>query len=265
MISKADIIKQLEKFSVAKGKIVTVHTSLKAVGEIDGGGETLLCALIEYFTQDGGLFCVPTHTWNSNVYDLRKAESCLGVLPRLAAAHPDGVRTLHPTHSMTVFGEKAKAESFVKDEETADTPTNPKGCYGKIFEDDGYVLLIGVGHDKNTYIHCVEEMLDVPDRLTPYKVERTIIHKDGREEKRFLYWFDNKLPDVSVKFPKFEDAFRHHGCIIDGFIGNAPAQLCNARKMKEVIELIYKNNNGGELLDNTLPLDEKLYKGGYRI
>lgn len=265
MISKSDIIKQLEKFSVAKGRIVTVHTSLKAVGEIDGGGETLLSALIEYFTQDGGLFCVPTHTWNSNVYDLRKAQSCIGVLPRLAAAHPDALRTLHPTHSMAVFGDKAVAEAFVKDEETVDTPANPKGCYGKIYENDGYVLLIGVGHNKNTYLHCVEEMLNVPDRLTDYKVERNIIHKDGREERRFLYWFDEKIPDVSVEFPKFEPAFRYHGCIIDGFIGNAPVQVCTAQKMKEVIELIYKNNNFGELLDNNLPIDEKLYKGGFSV
>jgi len=260
LITKSEILKQLEFFHKAKGKIVTVHTSLKAVGEIEGGGETLLEALIEYFTRDGGLLCVPTHTWNSDVYDRRKAESCIGVLPRLAAAHSKGIRTLHPTHSMAVFGDKKKAEDFVKEEASADTPTNPKGCYGKMFDEDGYVLLIGVGQNKNTFIHCVEEMLGTPDRLTDYKVERTIIHKDGREEKRYLYWFDNKIDDVSVYFPKFEAPFRYFGCIEDGIIGNAPVQMCSTRKMKEVIELIYKNNNFGELLDNDLSIDEKLYK-----
>jgi len=260
LITKNQIMLQLKSFSKAKGKIVTVHTSLKAVGEIEGDGETLLNALIEYFTENGGLLCVPTHTWNSDVYDRRKAESCIGVLPRLAAAHPDGLRTLHPTHSMAVFGDREKALEFVKDDAVADTPANPIGCYGKIFENDGYVLLIGVGQDKNTYLHCVEEMLDTPNRLTDYKVERTIIHKDGSEEKRYLYWFDDKLSDVSQKFPKFEAPFRHFNCIEDGVIGNAPVQLCNARKMKEVIELIYKNNNFAELLDNDLPVKESLYK-----
>ena len=260
MITKEKILKQLEQFDEARGRIVTVHTSLKAVGEIEGGGETLLNALIEYFTQDGGILCIPTHTWNRDVYDLREAESCIGVLPRLAAAHPDALRTLHPTHSMAVFGEPEKIRDFVKNEEIADTPANPKGCYGKIYENDGYVLLIGVGQDKNTYLHCVEEMLDTPDRLTDYKVERTIIHKDGTEEKRYLYWFDEKLADVSEKFPKFEAPFRYFGCIRDGMLGNAPVQLCRARKMKEVIELIYVNNNGGELLGDELPVDERLYK-----
>lgn len=260
LITKSQIIKQLEKFRHIKGKIVTVHTSLKAVGEIEDGGETLLDALIEFFACDGGLLCVPTHTWNSDIYDRRKAESCIGVLPRLAAAHPKAVRTLHPTHSMAVFGDKQLVESFVENEATADTPANPKGCYGKLLSQDGYVLLIGVGQEKNTFIHCVEEMLNVPDRLTEHMVERTIIHKDGREEKRYLHWFDNKIPDVSVYFPKFEAPFRFFGCIEDGFIGNAKAQLCSSRKLKDVIELIYKNNNFGELLDNDRSIDEKLYK-----
>ena len=52
MLTKADIMQQFEQFDKAKGKVVIVHTSLKAVGEIDGGGETLLSALIEYFTHN---------------------------------------------------------------------------------------------------------------------------------------------------------------------------------------------------------------------
>lgn len=259
ILTKTQLNEQLEKFKHIKGKIVTVHTSLKAVGEIEGGGETLLSALIDFFAKDGGLLCVPTHTWNSDIYDRRKSDSCIGVLPQLAAAHPDAVRTLHPTHSMAVFGDSKKIEKFVNMEEFADTPANPRGCYGKIYEQDGYVLLIGVGQDKNTYLHCVEEMLDTPNRLTEYKVERRIVHKDGREEKRFLYWFDNIIPDVSVYFPKFEEAFRYYDCIEDGRIGNATVQICSARKMFEVVEKIYKNNHFGELLDNNLPLDKKLY------
>lgn len=259
LLTKEKLMVQLEQFQHIKGKIVTVHTSLKAVGEIDGGGETLLSALIAFFTQDGGLLCIPTHTWDRDVYDRRTSYSCIGVLPRLAAAHPDATRTLHPTHSMAVFGDRNKVERFIDWEAVTDTPTNPRGCYGKLFREDGYVLLIGVGQDKNTYLHCVEEMLHTPDRLTDYKVEKKIVHKDGREEKRFLYWFDNKIPDVSVYFPKFEEPFRHYGCIAYGRIGDATVQLCSARKMYAVVEKIYQNNAFGELLDNDLAIDKKLY------
>ncbi len=259
MFTKAYIKKQLEEFNIARGKPVTIHTSLKAIGETEGGGEGLLSVLIDYFTKDGGIFSVPTHTWTSDVYDRREAESCTGVLSKLAAAHPDAIRTLHPTHSLAVFGDNA--ENFAARDNKTDTPVNPDGCYGELFKKDGYVLLIGVGLNKNTFIHCVEEMLNVPKRLTDYKVERTIIHKDGREEKRLLNWFyEEEIPDVSVYFGKFEPAFRYHNCIIDGYIGNARAQLLSARKMKETIELIYKNSKGRELLSNHTPLDEILYK-----
>lgn len=260
IFTKEQIMKQLEGFKHIQGKIVTVHTSLKAVGEIEGGGEVLLDALIEFFTQGGGLLCVPTHTWDSDVYDRRRADSCIGVLPRLAAAHPEAFRTLHPTHSMAVFGEREKVKDFVSYEAFSDTPTNPKGCYGKLYREDGYVLLIGVGQDKNTYLHCVEEMLEMPGRLTNKKVEKIIIHKDGREEKRYLYWFDDsKISDFSVAFPKFEEPFRYLGCIEDGHIGNAKVQACSARKMYAVLEKIYKNNCFGELLGDDLAVSRELY------
>lgn len=257
MITKNDILKQLEHFNYAKGKIVTVHTSLKAVGEIEGGGDTLLNALVEYFARDGGLLCVPTHTWDSDVYDRRKAESCVGVLPRLAAARDDCVRTLNPTHSMAIFGDGA--HEFALHDANKDTPVNPDGCYGKLGEADGYILLIGVGQDKNTFIHCVEEMMNVSGRLTEHMVEKTIIHKDGSEEKRRLHWFDNRLGDVSRRFVKFETPFRYHGVIDDGYIGDAPVQMCSASKIIDVLYRIYANNNMGELLADDLPVDESLY------
>lgn len=260
MLNREKILKQLETFQAAKGKPVLVHTSLKAIGEIEGGAETLLSALIEYFTKDGGLLCIPTHTWDRNVMDRSKAETCVGVLPSVAAAHPDGIRSMHPTHSIVVFGDRKKALEFVRGEEKVNTPVSPDGCYGNFYKEEGFILLIGVGHDKNTILHCVEEMLQVPNRLTNDMVERTIIHKNGRVEQRHLYWFDEeKIPDVSENFGKFEPAFRYHGCVMDGYIGNAKVQLCSVSKMKEVVELIYKRSAGEELLADNQPLDETLY------
>ncbi len=261
MLSKADILKNLETFQVAQGKIVSVHSSLKAVGELEGGGETLLLALIEFFTEKEGVLCIPTHTWDSDVYDMRKAESCTGVLSCLAAGHPDGIRTAHPTHSVALFGNRKKVEEIALAEENSVTPASPSGCMGRLYNEDGYVLLIGVGQNKNTFLHCVEEMLFVPNRLTKEKIAHTVIYLDGRKEIKSIYCFDEEnFCDASVFFGKFEPAFRYHGAIIDGRIGDAKVQLCRARKMKEVVELIYRNNHFKELLDNDLPLVEHLYK-----
>ncbi len=259
MISKKELTSQLLKYNT-NGKPVTVHTSLKAIGEIEGGGETLLSALKECFAKDGGLLIIPTHTWDKRILDLRKAESCIGVLPRIAASQKDGLRSLHPSHSVMVFGNRKKAMEFIKNDAFTDTPTSPTGCYGKLFDMDGYILLIGVGQEKNTFIHCVEEMLEYP-RYLKEKVASKTIFDDGTCETRMLYWFDeSKIPDVSVNFGKFEDAFKYYNCIEYGFLGDAKLQMCKARKIKEVIELIYKNANKKELLSDSSPLDERLYK-----
>ena len=63
----------------------------------------------------------------------------------------------------------------------------------------------------------------------------------------------------SLRFTKFDTAFRYHNCITDGFIGNAPTQLCDAKKMKETVELIYKNSGGEDPLSNELPIPQKWY------
>ena len=261
MISKNDILKALEPYKCAVGKPVIVHTSLKAIGKIEGGGEVLLSALIEFFTQNGGLLCIPTHTWDKEMLDLREKRTCLGVLPSLALKREDAARTLHPTHSMVVFGDSDRVSAFIEGEELVDTPTSPHGCYGRVYNEDGYILLIGIGQEKNTFLHCVEEILSVPKRLTKEKREFPIIYENGECKAKKLYWFyTDEIEDVSENFGKFEAAFDFHNAINYGKLGNAKLQLCSARKMKEAIELIYNRNDFKELLSDKSPLDEKLYK-----
>ncbi len=260
MITKKDIIKQLSPFSGVVGKSVIVHSSLRAIGEIEGGAQTLLSALIDFFTQKDGLLCIPSHTWDNRVMDLRKPTSCIGTLPKISTMHPAGKRSLHPTHSMVVFGSEKRAKDFLENEKFVKTPTSPEGCYGNLYKDDGYVLLIGVDQRKNTFLHCVEEMLGVERRYTTDMVDATIIYENGEKEMRYLYWFDDSvIGDVSQNFGKFEKAFRFYNCIEDGFLGNAKTQLCSTKKMKEVMEIIYKNAGEVELLADDLPLDERLY------
>ena len=252
------IKEQLNKIDIPKARPVIVHTSLKAIGEVDA--KDLIECLIEKFTKDGGLLCIPTHTWDKCELDLTKAESCIGVLPTVAAAHPKGTRTLHPTHSMAVFGDEEKVKEFIKDEQNVTTPTSPDGCYGNLYKMGGYVLLIGVGQDKNTFIHCLEEYLKVPERLTEDKITCKIIHPDKKETSKEIYWFyTDKIPDVSENFVKLEKAFRHHNAIEDYVLGNAKIQLCDCVKLKEVLTLIYQRNDGKELLADKSELDERLY------
>ena len=266
MFTKEQIHRQLKEMNAPQDSIILVHSSLKAVGEVEGRGEGLLEALIEYFTADGGLLCIPTHTWaylldtSRFAMDMTTNETCIGMLPTIAAGHPKGHRSIHPTHSMVVFGDDKRAEELIKDDSYCNSPASPKSSYGKIFDNGGHILLVGVGHNRNTYIHCVEEILDVKNRLSPHDAPFKIRLKSGEIfEGRTHYHLAEGIPDVSANYPKFEAAFRHHNIITDGFVGNAKTQLLPAKKIKEIVELIYARNEYKEFLADNSPIDEKLY------
>ena len=74
-----------------------------------------------------------------------------------------------------------------------------------------------------------------------------------------LDYHNNFTNDLSLRFPKYETAFRYHRCITDGFLGNAPVQLCNARRMLSTIALIYQNSGGKDPLASESPIPQAWY------
>ena len=178
--------------------------------------------------------------------DMTENHTCLGAFATVALQDGRGIRSENPTHSMVVFGHNA--EEFVADETSVTTPCSPYGCYGKVYSQGGYVLLIGTNHKQNTFLHCIDEILQIPDRTDDVTRNFTIRRKDGQIISRPLYSLKCSMGDISRQYHKYDMPFRYYGCITDGFIGDAPAQLCDAVKMVKTVELIVKNCNGEDPL-----------------
>ncbi len=262
--TKEDIIAQLDSMNAPRNSVVLMHSSLRLIGNVEGGAKAILDAMIEYFTAEGGLFCVPTHTWanlkSDITLDMADCKTCLGAFSDLAAADPRAIRSENPTHSMAVFGERGRALDFVKGEIDVCSGTSPESCYGKIYREGGYILLVGVAHNRNTYLHCVEEIIGMSNRLTLEPLDVTVRLLSGELVRRKLRAHQTDFTnDVSLRFPKYETAFRYHGAISDGFVGNAPAQLCDARIMKEVMEKIMQNCAPEDPLADEKAILPKLY------
>ena len=262
--TKKDLVEQLVAMGAPTGSVVLMHSSLRAIGEVEGGAEALLDTLVEYFTRDGGLFCVPTHTWHNLdkeiTLDMSSDDSCLGAFASIALRDGRGIRSESPTHSMVVFGDRERAEAFVADEPFIKSATAPESCYGKLYTMGGKILLVGVAQNRNTYIHSVEEMLSLPNRMATEPNKTAVRYPSGEIVKRdILLYKADFVEDVSWRFVKYDTPFRYHGCIADGFIGNAPTQLCDARKIKETIELIFSNSEGVDVLDGERPIPQKFY------
>ena len=248
-----------------KDRIVLVHSALSLVGRVEGGGEGLLDALIEYFTEEGGLLCVPTHTWanlgkDRITLDMMEPESNLGALPTIALRDQRGIRSENPTHSMMVFGDRERAERFMSDESRVVTPTAPESCYGKIYDEDGYILLLGVAQDKNTYLHCVAEKLGIPNRMSDKPITVTVRRASGEMVTREMLLYETDYTDdISLRFPRYDTAFRYRGCTSQGFVGDAPTQLCRARGLLETVRLIFERSEGKDPLDGEKPIPPKWY------
>ncbi|MCL2425957.1 MAG: AAC(3) family N-acetyltransferase [Oscillospiraceae bacterium] len=158
MYTKQDLLANLATIGVDPRGTLKVHSSYKAVGEVDGRADTVLDALMEYM-QDG-LLVLPSHTWSNvgstnPVMDILYTPSCVGVMTEMFRKREGVCRSLHPTHSVCAFGKDAS--SFVSGEDAMITPCGERGVYYKLWERNAQVLLIGVNFTRNTFIHGIEE------------------------------------------------------------------------------------------------------------
>lgn len=244
MVTKNDIFAFLEGAGIKHDDKVTIHCSLRAIGEIENGADGLIDAFCEYLSE--GLFIVPTHTWDKvgrdhPYYDVRTTEPDIGTLAIVAAFRKDGVRSLHPTHSVTVFGKGAA--DFVKGEEKSASPAPVDGCLNRLYEENGKVLLIGVGHERNTFLHAVDERLYLPDRLNPNPFEITIVDYDGNtiQSPPFRTHFTAAADTcVSEYYPNYKEALEYSGAVTYSKLGGALVYVCDCRKMTDTIRRIWQ-------------------------
>lgn len=265
MLTQQKIIEQLDYLNIPPKSTVIIHTSLRAVGSIDGGAETLLDTLIKYFCEHDSILLVPTHTWHKLwsggiTLDMTSPETCLGVLPTLALRDPRGTRSENPTHSVVAFGPKDRVNELLANEAYVDTPTSPSGVYAALTRSNGYIILIGVGQDKNTFIHSVDEMLGVPNRIEKAPTKVTVKAYDGSISERDFYMFNEAVyGDTSLRFPKYEPAFRYHNIIKDGTLGDAKVQLTDAKGAFNVLKTIYERAYPYDPMSDDVALNPNLY------
>lgn len=237
MYSKEQLKAQMTAMGLRPDDRVLIHTSFKAVGDVEGGPDGFLDAFCEYLHD--GLFLVPTHTWGcvnaaQPVYRVTESIPCIGLIPRTAAFRPDGIRSLHPTHSIWAHG--ADAEAFVQGEEFCETPGPAGSCWARLGEIGAKILLIGVAHNRNTFIHAVDELADVPNRLREEPWEVTVIDRNGRETH---HPFHSHIGGVHEFFGNFEEGLIATGAQTAGRLGDATVRVVDAAACCELVKRVY--------------------------
>ena len=239
MLTKTDIHKFLSESGIEPSDTVLVHTSFCSLGGVEGGCDGFIDAMCEYLTD--GLFLVPSHTWanvgaESPVYDVRSTQPCIGALPSVAAFRADGVRSLHPTHSLVAFG--SRAAEFVRGEERATSPCPVGFAWSRLYDERAKILLIGVGLNRNTYIHAIDERIDLPDRLADPVTLFVVDYEGNRHELSFCKHSDNT---GSENFGVFERALVESGALEYAMLGEAVVGIFDAVAGTNVITELWKN------------------------
>ncbi|NLK28621.1 MAG: AAC(3) family N-acetyltransferase [Clostridiales bacterium] len=240
MYTKQDLKNMIKEMGIASTDTLFIHSSMKAIGEVLGGADTVLDSFMEYL--ENGLLILPTHTWGSmsethNVYDPNKEPACVGLLPNLFMKREGVVRSLHPTHSVAAYGKDSMV--YIKGEEEVTTPCAVGGCYDRLRERNAKILLLGVNHNRNTFIHCVEEILEVPERLTEKPVLFKIVMPDGSLKESYVYRHYNRTtPHISEAYTKLEQAFYDNNVAKQVKFGDATCILCDANGIFEVTKKV---------------------------
>ncbi len=261
MVTLEQLKAQIRDLGIEKDDTVLIHTSMRAVGPVEGGADGLIDAFCQVLEE--GLFLVPTHSWavvnrENPVYDVNTTPSNIGTLPNAAAFRKDGVRSLHPTHS--IWGHGADAEDFLRGEERAATPTPVGFAWARLADRKAKILLIGIGNERNTFLHAVEEMAEVPNRIHPQRFDVTIFDQEGREHHTlFAGHYCTEHPHVSEQFVNFDRAFTELGVWKEGRLGNARVMVVDSVKCRDTVLKILSRATE-DLCIRIMELDSALWR-----
>jgi aminoglycoside 3-N-acetyltransferase len=172
VLSFRDLTTGFRNLDIDPDKPVIVHASLSSFGEIRGGADTLLGSLLANFQS----LIMPTFTYKSMITPERGPENngiiygssysqnrmaefftpdmpcdrMMGILPETIRIHPKATRSSHPILSFAAINlDQAIALQSIRE---------PLAPIRFLYEQEGYVLLLGVDHTVNTSIHFAEKL-----------------------------------------------------------------------------------------------------------
>ncbi len=232
MWTKKNLIRDLQNIGVKKNDLLHLKVSIRAIGKIEGGADTLLKAILETVGKNGTIvsdafvpvFPLPLSKIDAKKISHDKSPSYAGAFANAMIKHPDSVRSKHPIQKFSAIGANAK-----------------ELCYNHTYDKGGYNLLwdmikqnaknltigknvIGVGTT-----HVAIEHLGFKRRQIP--VGRNYYNSNGKIELAKVNWNGG----CGEGFLKFIPLYRQkNGMINEAKIGNAHSYLTDMKATYEI-------------------------------
>lgn len=243
-VTVSTLAEDCRALGVNAGDTLLVHASLSAIGWVCGDAQAVVDALRTVVTDEGTLV-MPTHTpqytdpsvwsnppvpddWVETIVAERppfRPESTptrsMGAIPECFRGYPDVVRSDHPEVSFAARG--ADAEAVVADH-PLDYGLGEGSPLSAVYERDGQVLLLGVGHETNTSLHLAEYRADVEMATETNRVP--VVEDDDRVMVEY-----EDIRRSTSDFGEVGEAFEADGGTSEGEVGAAAGTLLDQRAL----------------------------------
>ncbi|HOS29781.1 MAG TPA: AAC(3) family N-acetyltransferase [Treponemataceae bacterium] len=232
-----------KRLGLSKGMTVIVHASLRSFGWVCGGPVSVILALEEVLGSEGTLV-MPSHSydvsdpanwenppvpsaWIERIRnemplfhkDLTPTTS-MGKIAETFRKQDGVVRSSHPSSS---FCARGRHKDYIVQDDKLDFSQNEQSPLGRFYELGGYILLIGVAHEKNTSLHLAEYKAD-------YSGKKIIQEGYPCMENGKRVW--KTASDIAYKsddFPLIGYEYEAGGKVKKGYAGKALCRLINQR------------------------------------
>ena len=241
-ITKDQIVLALQLGGIEKGDVVLMHSALSSIGNVEGGADTVIDAVLEAVGPEG-TYAVSTMN-GTHPFDAENAPSTVGIISEKHRQRPNSIRSLRPVHSINAIG--ARAEELTKDHDKCETNCGEGSPYLKLRDMGGKIILLGVDMNRNTTLHAIEDIMD-----SVYLVNREV------PAPKYMPDYENKTMVMRKfcpghrNFLQFTPVLRRAGALIETRIGNAVAKIIDVKKMFALGEQILAEEPLFFLCDNT--------------
>ncbi|MUT66482.1 aminoglycoside N(3)-acetyltransferase [Paenibacillus sp. NEAU-GSW1] len=243
ILTRADLVDQFRSCGVAPGQTLFVHTSLSKLGFVVGGAETFIRALLDIVGEEGTLM-MPAQTWKNldpstgvhweepmewwpilrehwPAYDKAVTPAIgMGVVAEMLRSWPGAHRSDHPARSVAAVGKHAEhltADHGLSNIFGEGSPVD------KLYKLDGHILLVGVGHDKNTSLHLAETRAQFASKK--WANESSAIQT--AEGRKWVTYETQAVDDVD--FVQLGDEYERETGLVVHKVGDAEVRLLAQR------------------------------------
>jgi aminoglycoside 3-N-acetyltransferase len=246
LLTVSSLSEEFSRLGVKSGMTLLVHSSLSSLGWVCGGAAAVILALENVLGEEGTLV-MPTHStdlsdptnwqhppvpesWWQKILDETPAfmpdltpTKQMGAIPESFRKQNSTLRSYHPQVSFAARGKNAK---FVTANHGLAYSLGEGSPLARVYDLNGFVLLLGVGHSNNTSIHQAEYRVDFPAKK-PVRLGAPISVNGKRE----WVWFD----DINFDNSDFErigaDFSRETGVVVFGKVGLAKALFMSQKNL----------------------------------